>query len=147
MSKPLLKMALKPAVSIERNASVMAAIGVMHERRVGAAVVLQRGRAEGIFTERDLMVKVVLKKLDPEKTPVSVVMTSPVVPIGVDASIADALRVMVDLHVRHLPVIDEGGQVVGMLSMRHLMREQIDRLEQHVGALENYIGTEGIAGG
>lgn len=147
MSKSLLKMALKPAVSIERTASVMAAVDLMHERRVGAAVVLQRGRADGIFTERDLMVKVVLKKLDPEKTPVSAVMTSPVVPIGIEASIADGLRVMVDLHVRHLPVIDKDGQVVGMLSMRHLMRERIDRLEHDVGALENYIGAEGIAGG
>jgi CBS domain-containing protein len=147
MSKSLLKMALKPAVRVERNASVMAAIGLMYERRVGAAVVLQGGRAEGIFTERDLMVKVVLKKLDPERTLISAVMTSPVVPIEVDKSIADALRVMIDLHVRHLPVIDKDGQVLGMLSMRHLMREQIDRLEQQVGALENYIGTEGIAGG
>ena len=147
MSKSLLKMALKPAISVERSASVLAAIGLMYERRVGAAVVLQGGRAEGIFTERDVMVKIVLRKLDPEKTLVSAVMTSPVVPIGVDANIAEALRVMIDLHVRHLPVIDEDGQVLGMLSMRHLMREQIDRLEQQVGALENYIGTEGIAGG
>jgi CBS domain-containing protein len=147
MSKSLLKMALKPAVSIERNASVMAAISLMFERRVGAAVVLEGGRADGIFTERDLMVKVVLNKLDPERTPVSAVMTSPVVPIDVDASIGDALRLMVDRHIRHLPVIDRDAQVLGMLSMRYLMSEQIARLEQEVGALENYIGTEGIAGG
>jgi CBS domain-containing protein len=147
MSKSLLKLALKPPVSIERSASVMKAISLMFERRVGAAVVLKHGRADGIFTERDLMVKVALNKLDPENTPVSAVMTSPVVPIDVDASVTDALRVMVDHHIRHLPVIDKDGQVLGMLSMRHLMREQIDRLEQHVGALENYIGSEGVAGG
>jgi CBS domain-containing protein len=147
MSKSLLKMALKPAVSIDRNASVMEAIGLMFEKRVGAAVVLQRGQADGIFTERDLMVKVVLNKRDPERTPVSAVMTSPVVPIDVDATIADALRLMIDRHIRHLPVIDKDRQVLGMISMRYLMREQIARLEQHVGALENYIGAEGIAGG
>ena len=147
MSRSLLKMALRPAVSIERNETVMAAIRLMFERRVGAAVVLQRGRAEGIFTERDLMVKVTLNKLDPEKTLVSAVMTTPVVPIDVDASVADALRVMIDRHIRHLPVIDKVGQVLGMLSIRHLMRERIDRLEQQVGALANYFGTEGIAGG
>jgi CBS domain-containing protein len=147
MSKSLLKMALKPAVSIEPTASVMAAIGLMFEKHVGAAVVLEGGRADGIFTERDLMVKVVLNKLDPEKTPVSAVMTSPVVPIDVDASVADALRLMIDRHIRHLPVIDRDGQVLGMLSMRYLMREQIARLEQEVGALENYIGAEGVAGG
>jgi CBS domain-containing protein len=147
MPSILLKMAQKPAVSIARDATVMAAIRLMFEKRVGAAIVLERGRPAGIFTERDVMAKVVLNKLNPETTPVAEVMTSPVVPIHVDASVSDALRVMIDRHIRHLPIVDQDAAVLGMLSMRHLMRERIDRLEQQVGALENYIGIEGIAGG
>jgi CBS domain-containing protein len=115
--------------------------------RVGAALVVEGERAAGILTERDVMVKLALNRLDPERTLVSAVMTSPVVPIDVDASVADALRVMIDRHIRHLPVVDKHAKVLGMLSMRHLMREQIDRLEHQVGALQNYIGTEGSAGG
>jgi CBS domain-containing protein len=147
MSSVLLKMSHKPAVSVVREANVMAAIRIMFETRVGACLVLDGERPVGIFTERDVMVKVVLKKLDPETTPVSAVMTSPVIPIDVGASVADAVRVMVARHIRHLPVVDKDAKVLGMLSMRHVMREQIDRLEQQVGALENYIGAEGVAGG
>jgi CBS domain-containing protein len=147
MSSILLKMAQRPAVSVARDATVMAAIRLMFQKRVGAAIVLERGRPAGIFTERDVMAKVVLNKLNPETTPVSEVMTSPVIPIHVDATVGDALRVMIDRHIRHLPIVDSDAGVLGMLSMRHLMREQIDRLEQQVGALENYIGAEGIAGG
>jgi CBS domain-containing protein len=147
MSSILLKMAHKPAVSVGRDTTVMAAIRLMFEKRVGAAIVLEHNRPAGIFTERDVMVKVVLNKLNPETTPVSEVMTSPIIPIHVNASVADALRVMLDRHIRHLPIVDSDAGVLGMLSMRHLMRERIDRLEQQVGALENYIGTDGIAGG
>jgi CBS domain-containing protein len=147
MSSALLKMSHKPAISVARDARVMAAIHLMFEMRVGACLVLEGERPAGIFTERDLMVKVIFKKLDPETTPVSAVMTSPVVPIDAGASVADALRLMVTRNFRHLPIVDKNAKVLGMLSMRQLMREQIDRLEQQVGALENYIGAEGVAGG
>src|SRR5258708_32346309 len=118
----------------------MAAIRIVFETGVGACLVLDGERPVGIFTERDVMVKVVLKKLDPETTPVSAVMTSPVIPIDVGASVADAVRVMVARHIRHLPVVDKDAKVLGIVSMRHVMREQIDRLAQTIGALWEFIG-------
>jgi CBS domain-containing protein len=124
----------------------MAAIGVMLEHRVGAVVVLDDGRPVGIFTERDVMAKVVVKQLDPATTTVSAVMTSPVIPIDQDADVADALQIMIDKHIRHLPVIDHDGKVLGMLSMRHIMREQIEILKQEVGGLANYIAADGGGG-
>ena len=136
----------KPVISVTKDAKVMDAIRVMLEHRVGAALILENGKAKGIFTERDLMAKVVLAKRDPEKTSVSEVMTSPVIPIDQNADPDTALRLMLDRHIRHLPVIDVAGKAVGMLSMRHLMRHQIDALTHEVGALANYIGSDGIGG-
>ena len=143
----LVKLAHKPIVSVGSSARASEAIHAMIEKRVGAALVVEGTRPVGIFTERDVMSKIVAQKRDPETTPISAVMTSNVELISSKASPTEALRIMVERHFRHLPVVDETGNVVGMLSMRHLMREQIRRLEDQVGALENYIGTEGISGG
>lgn len=143
----LVKLAHKPIVSVGPTARVIDAINLMLERRVGATVILDGAKPVGIFTERDVMAKVVAKKIDPEATPITALMTSPVELISSRAAPNEALRIMVERHFRHLPVVDEKGQLVGMLSMRHLMRDQIRRLEDQVGALENYIGTEGISGG
>jgi CBS domain-containing protein len=143
----LVKLAHKPIVSIGPGARVIDAINLMLERRVGAALVLDGTKPVGIFTERDVMAKVVAKRTDPETTPITALMTAPVELISSRATPTEALRIMVERHFRHLPVVDEAGHLVGMLSMRHLMRDQIRRLEDQVGALENYIGTEGISGG
>ena len=141
-----LLMRAKATACVSRDSTVMDAIRLMAEKRIGAVLVLQEERPLGIFTERDLMLKVVLEKLDPEKTTIGDVMTTPVVPVAEDADITHALGLMLDAHIRHLPLVDREGRVKGMLSMRHLMREQIERLEQQVGALANYLGQDGPGG-
>jgi len=143
----LLKLARKPVVRVSRADSVMHAVRVMMETQVGAALVIEDGHAMGVFTERDVMAKVVARKLDPDKTPISEVMTSPVLVVAAKADPADALQLMIDRHIRHLPLVDDANRVIGILSMRHLMRERIAKLEQEASALENYIGSEGISGG
>jgi CBS domain-containing protein len=145
MTTKLLKRA-KPVVFVERGASVMDAVRIMHAKRVGAVLVLIEDRPIGIFTERDLLTKVVLKKLDPETTKLSEVMTKPVVPISIDAELSEALAKMLEGHIRHLPVVDRDGYVHGMLSMRHVMREQIEHLERTVGSLTNYLGSDSPGG-
>jgi CBS domain-containing protein len=147
MEKALVRLARKPAVSVPKDASVLDAIYVMLEQRVGAALVLEDGRAIGMFTERDVMVKVVAAGRDAATTRLVDVMTSPVLTIHANADIPEALEVMVDRHIRHLPVVDDEKRVIGMLSMRYLMTDRIDRLQDEARSLENYIGTEGIAGG
>jgi CBS domain-containing protein len=92
------------------------------------------------------MMKIVGVGRDPRKATVAAAMTSPVLVIRQDANPADALALMLERHIRHLPVVDEAGEVVGMLSLRHLMQHQIDRLSQDVNALNNYAGAEGIGG-
>jgi len=120
---------------------------MMLDNQVGAALILEDGRAVGMFSERDLMGKVVAERLDPATTKVSAVMTSPVHTIPVEADPAAALELMLDKHIRHLPLVDVQRRVEGILSMRYLMRHQIDRLQDRARSLENYLGSEGHPGG
>lgn len=147
MDSVLLRLARRPPVTIRRDATVVEAVRVMLDHQVGAALVLEDGRAVGVFTERDVMGKVVAERRDPATTKVAAVMTSPVFTIPSEAEPAAALELMLDKHIRHLPLVDIQRRVVGILSMRYLMRHQIDRLQDRARSLENYIGSEGQPGG
>src|SRR4051812_28142802 len=105
---------------VDENDTVASVARQMAEVRVGAILVLQGGNLRGIFSERDLMLRVVLPGLRPETTPVSEVMTSDVVSIDDSATLDDAMEAMHRYSCRHLPVLRD-NQVVGFLSMRDLM--------------------------
>jgi CBS-domain-containing membrane protein len=73
-------------------------------------------------------------------------MTSPVQTIPKRTTGEEALRIMIQNHIRHLPVIDEKGQVQAMVSMRSLLEEQVQQLHQQLNSLESYIAADGIGG-
>jgi CBS-domain-containing membrane protein len=73
-------------------------------------------------------------------------MTSPVQTIQKRTTGEEALRIMVQNHIRHLPVVDEMGQVQAMVSMRSLLEEQVHDLHQQLDSLESYITADGIGG-
>ncbi len=129
----------KPLVGVLKDTKIMDMLQLMLDRGVGAAVVVADGQAIGIFTERDLMTKVVLARRDPDKTTVSEVMTSPVLHIDQNAEPDAALQIMLERHIRHLVVMDTAGKTTGMLSIRHLMSHKIGELTQEVGELGTYI--------
>ncbi len=141
----LLKIA-KPAVTVSSNASVMDAINAMEEATVGAVVVVDEGVIKGMFTERDVMSRVVLKKKTPGQTLIADVMTSPVLTISEDSSPDDALKTMWERHFRHLPVVDANGKVMAMISIRHLLHLKVENLTQELDSLEAYITADGIGG-
>jgi CBS domain-containing protein len=136
----------KPVVSVEKGATVMDAVRAMVERNVGATVVLDGIRLVGVFTERDVVTRVVLRRLDPETTPVAEVMTTKVLTVREDADRSSVLRLMSDHHIRHLPVVDAEGGVVMMLSMRHLLRAEVNDLEQTVWELVAETAIDGPGG-
>ena len=136
----------KPAIGIGKNATVMEAVRLMVKHKIGAVLIMEGDRALGIFSERDLMTKVVLDRLNPETTPIVKVMTTPVVIIGPETPSSEALRTMSERHFRHLPVANKEGAVVGMLSIRNLMQEEIEELVGAVDALEAYAGYDGATG-
>jgi CBS domain-containing protein len=142
----LLAKARRPPVSVPRDLTVMAALRTMVDQRVGAVLVLDDGRPRGIFTERDLMIKVTLAGRAPERVLVGDVMTSPVLHIREDASLDDAVHLTLKRRIGHLPVVDHQGRVQGMLSMRHVVEDEIDELKHSVDGLEAYFGYDGAGG-
>ena len=141
----LLKIA-KPAVTVGSDVTVMDAITAMEEATVGAVVVVDSGEIKGMFTERDVMLRIVHPKKDPSQTPVADVMTSPVLTISQETSPDDALKMMSDRHFRHLPVVDSDGKVEAMISIRHLLHLKVENLTQELDSLEAYITADGIGG-
>jgi CBS domain-containing protein len=142
----ILKLARVPAASASWEATVLDAARTMHEQKVGAVAVLKDDKLAGVFTERDLMTRVVLAGLDPKTTPVTKVMTADVATVDDKIAVSAALRLMVERHFRHLPVVDEKKKVLGMLSMRHLLRQRVDILNSQLDALQNYVSADGIGG-
>ena len=135
----------RPVVSVTKDATVLDAVRTMVASKVGAVAILEEGRLLGVFTERDVVTRVVLKQLEPSKTPVTEVMTTKVVTVRENTERSTVLRLMAEHHIRHLPVVDAEGLVVTMLSMRHLLRAEVQDLQQTVWELiaENAIGGAG----
>ena len=116
-------------------ASVADAVQLMINNEVGAvAVVDDQGIVAGMFTERDVLEKFALSGRDPQQTPVRELM-SPMVEMATEETTpAEALKVMLERHYRHMPVVDERGKVLGILSIRHILEAKIDDLLQQLEA-------------
>lgn len=105
-------------VTVNGDVSVHDAARTMAEARIGAVLVVEDDRVAGIFTERDVMSRVVAAGLDTQSTPVRRVMTGAVRTVQVDEAAIDCLETMAEGGFRHLPVVDETGRPIGMLSQR-----------------------------
>jgi CBS domain-containing protein len=134
------------AVAIQPRANALEAAEMMVNEGIGAMVVLDGGRLVGIISERDIVGRVVAKRRDPEKTLVSDVMTGNVLTITDDHSIDRALEIMHQHKFRHLPLIDARGVVIGMVSMRALLRDRVGELSQKNADLVAFISTDGPGG-
>jgi CBS domain-containing protein len=110
----------------------------MCEAGVGAIVILDGDALVGIFSERDLMKRVVVAERDPAATPVSAVMTREVVTADVDDRVDACEDKMRRAGCRHLPVLTE-GRVVGMISMRDLLRDELEEERHEVRELRAYL--------
>ena len=142
----LLRNSTRPAVSVQEDTTVEDAVKTMVKHRIGAVIVLRGDEMAGIFSERDVLDKIVLARRDPATTPVFAVMTSPVLSARGSDDDAEAAETMTEHHIRHLPILDGERKVVGMVSLRHVMEERIADLEHEVNALEAYLGYDGVSG-
>ena len=142
----LLKIASVPAATVSPGASVLDAVRLMNDHRVGAVAVVTDAVLEGIFTERDLMNRVVLDGKDPKKTPVSEVMTSECISAKQDMTMGEALQIMTEHHFRHLPVVDDDKKVLGLLSIRNLLHQRVDKLSQELDSVVAFFTADGIGG-
>jgi CBS domain-containing protein len=110
-------------------ASVQDAIRTMMDKDVGAcAVIDEHGIVAGMFTERDILVKFALSGRDAKATPVRELMSPMVEMATQETTAAEAFQVMLERHYRHLPVVDDKGRVLGILSIRNILEARIDDL-------------------
>jgi CBS domain-containing protein len=114
------EIAKKKIFSIEEGESVRSAAQSMFKDDVSSLMVTSSGRPLGIVTERDILRRVIVKGIDPAKTSVKAIMSSPLITIKPDASLADATILMHLKKVRHLFVVD-GGKVVGIFTDRDIL--------------------------
>jgi CBS domain-containing protein len=124
--------------AVEPQAAVLEAIRAMAEHRVGALLVMRGGELLGVVSERDYTRKVILLGRASGDTPVSTIMSSPVITVSPDDSVSHCMQLMTDRHVRHLPVL-EGGRVIGMVSIGDLVKTVIAEQRAQIEQLENYI--------
>ncbi len=134
------------AISIQPRATVFEAAEMMAKEGIGAMVVLDGATLVGIISERDLVTRVLAKRRHSEETLVSDVMTTNVRTITDDQSIESALEIMHRQKFRHLPLVDERAQVIGMVSMRALLRDRVGELSQKNADLMSFISTDGPGG-
>jgi CBS domain-containing protein len=128
----------KEVISIAPHRPVFDALVVLAEYKIGALIVLNGDKLVGIFSERDYAREVILQGKSSKTTPISEVMTSDVISAKLTDSVEQAMTVMSDKHIRHLPVVDN-GKVVGMLSIGDLVKETIEYQQRLIKQLESYI--------
>ena len=127
-----------PLILADSSDNVRDVARKMSERNIGAIAVLHSGKLVGIFSERDLMTRVVAPGLNPDETPVSNVMTKSLVAAKPEEEIGSALQKMQSLGCRHLPVVD-GGNLIGMLSLRDLLKIDDDNQRARASFLSELV--------
>lgn len=124
--------------SISADASVLEALESMSEQHVGALAVLAAGDLIGIITERDYARKVILKGRQSSETRVREIMSSPVVSVSPQQTIAECMYLMTSRRIRYLPVL-EAGRISGIISIGDVVNWVIKDQEQMIRHLQSYI--------
>lgn len=142
----LLEIANVPPLILSPESTVLDAVDAAFPAQVGAVAVVKEAKLIGIFTERDLMFKVVKLRKDPATTLIREAMTSPVTHVTPFTPIEDVLELMLKQHFRHVPVSANGSRVDGMLSIRNVLHYMVTHLGQNLSLLESRINENGISG-
>ena len=141
----ILRVARVPAITIQPDATVLDGIELMERENVGSLFIVEDDRLEGVLTERDIMLRIAVRNRDPEITPIREVMTSKVWQLSANATVHEAIRMMLARRIRHLPIVRD-GKVEGMVSIRHMLREHVSNLTQKIDTLVAESCADGIGG-
>jgi CBS domain-containing protein len=126
--------------SLPPSASVYDAIAMMADKHVGALLVMQEAFLLGIVSERDYARKVILQGRSSADTPVSDIMTTPVVTVTPAHTVGDCMRIVTEQRIRHLPVV-ENGRVVAMVSIGDLVNWLVTEQQETIRHLEAFIAA------
>ena len=124
--------------TIDVNALVLDALGLMAEKEIGALMVMEDGRLAGVMSERDYARKVVLLGRSSKDTPVREIMTRKVLYVKPEQTVEECMALMTEKHVRHMPVLD-GDSMIGVVSIGDIVKSVISEQQFLISHLENYI--------
>jgi len=111
-------------VTIDADATVMEAVKLMNENEIGCLIVMRRGRAVGIITERDLLKRVIAKSKNPRKIKVREIMTKPLIAGQPNMDLEEATRLMFKMKIKKLPVVESHGKLLGLITLTDVARFQ-----------------------
>ena len=126
-------------LSVGPDATVLNAAVLMNEHKVGSLLVMSGGQLIGIITERDILQRIVVPRLDPGQTPVRDVMTTELVCCQPHTRLDEARGVLKNRRIRHLPVVDEAKQLHGLISIGDLNAHEAHDHEFTIHILQEYI--------
>ena len=131
--------------TVKRDATVAEAVAAMTSNNTGLVVVVEDGRLVGVFSERDVVRRVVNRGLDPATTRVNDVLTTDLVVGDADSDYQEAMRIMDQANIRHLPVVDK-DRLVGMVSIGDVVKAQRDHYQGEVDTLQTQLlaGEQGL---
>jgi CBS domain-containing protein len=140
MVSDILRLKATSLVTVSPDVTVHDAVQTMNRNGVGAVIVVgDDGDLAGIFTERDVLRRVVAEARDPARTRVQDVCTTEVICCPAETDIDDASRIMTDKRIRHLPVVSDDGQLLGLVSIGDLNAWHASSQEQTIHFLSDYI--------
>lgn len=139
--KQMLDGKTRPLAVVAPGDTVLHALTVMAHNDVGALLVLDGEQLVGIFSERDYARKIILQGKSSKETLVREIMSDKVAYVTPKATLDECMALMTEKHFRHLPVLDEDGGVVGMVSIGDLVKETISSQQFLIDQLERYISS------
>ncbi len=135
-----------PVIHVRSSGMVVEALSLMRDNRVRSVLVIDDGMLVGIVTQGDCAIKVLLPGLDAKQTPVAQVMTRSPVTVKPDDRLQNCMAMMSARGFRHLPVLDAGKVVIGVISIGDVVKDIIRDLELNVSDLMGYIMTDSPGG-
>jgi len=139
--KQLLGANPRTPLSVAPDDSVFSALELMAKNDIGAVLVMRDGQLAGIFSERDYARKVILLGKSSKEIAVKEIMTEKVLYALPEQTVDQAMALMTDKHIRHLPVLDANKKVLGMVSIRDLLADTISEQSFLIQQLEQYIAS------
>ncbi len=131
----------REVLEIDAGATVFDAVTKMVEGNVGSLLVTEDGKLAGIVTERDYLRRVTIVGRDERTTPVREIMSAPIVYTTPESSIDECMAIMTERRIRHLPVLTERNEVVGLVSIGDLVKFQSNQQSVQIKFLEEYISS------
>ena len=126
-------------LEIDGGATVLDAVTKMVDNNVGSLLVTEAGRLAGIVTERDYLRRVTLEGRDERTTPVREIVTTELIYTTPDSTIEECMAIMTERRIRHLPVLDDAREIVGVVSIGDLVKFQSREQSVQIKFLTDYI--------